>query len=403
MPKFSKLTLALFVALLSLTMVGEGMITVTLLWTSASIGQSPLFIGTVLFVMNLVPFVAQLFFKPMRRAIADRPVAMIVLPRMCGVLITLFAGFTFSDTGLLSLIVVASCLTFITFISQQCIETLMGQLTVSGALDAQTSARLSQTALQTGVFVGNATAGLLIAHFGTAYVFFGIAASFASSVLLLFVAPAFHIENTPAPVAQTAQRTSITATADIGLWFLLIGMGILAVQLSGFNFFVPLIYEGRAGESAAVYGTVSAAAGVGALFATFIRSGNKTSLGYLACIAVVAGDVIVTQDLPFLYVAIAAFCIGFGFNMSRIRLRQAIFERLSSKEESAAWGGRVTLVFRSVTAGAPLAFGLLITNTATFLDNSIAFAAIGILAMGIGVPMTLLMSNQKKRSPIHAH
>ncbi|MGE7368697.1 hypothetical protein ACQKKX_06435 [Neorhizobium sp. NPDC001467] len=396
------MTLTAFIILLSLTMVGEGMITVTLLWTSASIGQSPMFIGLVLFIMNIVPFLAQYLFEPLRRAIEDNPVHMIVVPRILGVAVAAFAGATFDSTGLISLILVASCLTFITFISQQCIETLMGQLTVAGVLDAQTSARLSQTALQTGVFVGNALAGLIIAGLGTGYVFYGIAVSFASSILLLFVAPTW----TRPAVAQAkpslaALEVSAHKSFDPSLWILLGGMGFLAIQLSGFNFFVPLIYEGRPGHSAAVYGIISAAAGVGALVATFVRSTARSYFGYVACAAVVLGDIMVTQLTAFIPTLIFAFGIGFGFNTSRIHIRQAIFERLTSKSDSALWAARVTLAFRGMTAGAPLVFGLMLVDRSVS-DNTWLFSMVGVLAMGILVPVALFLARQRQAVPSSA-
>ncbi|HBF32521.1 MFS transporter [Rhizobium sp.] len=393
------ISLTAFVSLLSLTMVGEGMITVTLLWTSASIGQSPLFIGIVLFVMNLVPFIAQFLFKPLRKAIEDSPVRMIIAPRMLGVVAAVFAGMTFNATSVGPLIVIASCLTFITFISQQCIETLMGQLTVAGVLDAKTSARLSQTALQTGVFIGNALAGLVIARFGTSLVFYGIAVSFASSLLLLLVAPSLGLDTHNKSDGSTPKTVMAAATQrnDVALWVLLIGMGALAVQLSGFNFFVPLIYEGRSGDSAAVYGSISAAAGIGALVATFLSTANRWYLAYASCLVVVVGDIMVVQTTSIIAAILFAFGIGFGFNTSRIAVRQAIFERLSSKADSAVWGGRVTLAFRAVAAGAPLLFGLLLTGQ-TITNNSWLFTGVGILVMGILIPLLMFVIRQK--SPV---
>jgi hypothetical protein len=395
MARISKASLSAFVILLSLTMVGEGMITVTLLWTSASIGQTPLFIGTVLFVMNIVPFLAQFLFRPLRRAIEQHPLGMIIVPRMIGVVAAVLAGATLGVSSLSALIAIAACLTFITFISQQCIETLMGQLTVAGVLDAGTSARLSQTALQSGVFVGNALAGILIAKAGTNYVFFGIAVSFASSLLLLFAAPSINIEK-ERPVGATASHAAKPvkwSETDHSLWLLLLGMGFLAVQLSGFNFFVPLVFERSAELSAADYGMVSAAAGGGALLATFIPVSTRKYLGYIACLAVVIGDMLVTLPTGMILTLMFAFGIGFGFNTSRIQVRQAIFERLTTKQESALWGGRVTVTFRGVSAGAPLVFGLVVADQASATGSWI-LAAIGVLAMGVVLPACLFLSKR---------
>ncbi|MCW8163678.1 hypothetical protein D8B22_04790 [Verminephrobacter aporrectodeae subsp. tuberculatae] len=397
MARMRKASLAIFVTLLSLTMVGEGMITVTLLWTSARMGQSPLFIGVVLCIMNIVPFLAQLLFPPMRRAVEQHPLRMIIGPRIAGAVATIWVGMAGGSSDLGTLIAVAAGLTCISFISQQCIETLMGQLTVAGMLDAGTSARLSQTALQCGVFVGNALAGILIARSGTGLVFFGIAASFASSLLLLFSAASIRMDE-EAPkksgvplAAKPAQRHG----ADRPLWLLLTGMAFLAIQLSGFNFFVPLIFESRPGMSAADYGFVSAAAGVGALLATFVRFSGREYLGHAACFAVVLGDALLIQSVEMLPSIGLAFAIGFGFNLSRIRIRQGIFERLTTKQESALWGARVTLAFRGVNAGAPLLFGLLLMVGAPVAQSG-GFAAIGVLSMGMAVPICLFFSKRAR-------
>ncbi|MCW5235764.1 MFS transporter [Verminephrobacter eiseniae] len=398
MVRMHKTSLAIFVTLLSLTMVGEGMITVTLLWTSAGMGQSPIFIGVVLFIMNMVPFLAQILFKPMRRAIEQHPLGMIIMPRMIGCVAASLAGMTLDASGLITLIAIAACLTFISFISQQCIETLMGQLTVTGMLDAGTSARLSQTALQSGVFVGNALAGILIAKSGTGWVFFGIAVSFASSLLLLFAAPWVRMGR-ESPAQTGAGHAAMPAQRHVSertLWLLLAGMALLAVQLSGFNFFVPLIFESRSGTSAADYGLVSAAAGCGALLATFVRFPLRGYIGHAACSAVVIGDALVTQPVGMVLTSVFAFAIGFGFNISRIRIRQAIFERLTTKQESALWAGRVTVAFRGVSAGAPMLFGLLLMGQVP-VAQSWVFAAIGVLTMGVAIPACLLFST---RTPV---
>lgn len=362
MPRIRRSSLVIFMTLLSLTMVGEGMITVTLLWSSASMGQSPMYIAVVLFIMNVVPFLVQFLFQPMRRAIERSPLGMIVAPRMIGCVAAILAAMNLDPSIPGVLIAIAACLTFITFISQQCIETLMGQWTVAGMLDAATSARLSQTALQSGIFIGNALAGMLIAKSGTGLVFFGIAISFASSLLLLWTAPSLSMDKKP--LAETGAPHVVEANkrrgADRSLWLLLAGMAVLAVQLSGFNFFVPLIFESRPEMSAADYGAVSAAAGVGALLATFLRFSSRDYLGPAACLAVVIADVALIRSVGMASMLGFAFVIGLGFNICRIQLRQAIFERLRTAQESALWGARVTLAFRAVSAGAPLLFGLLL-------------------------------------------
>ncbi|MEG9883376.1 MAG: MFS transporter [Hyphomicrobiales bacterium] len=393
----SKKSIFIFVFLLAVTMLGEGMVTVGLLWTSARLGQSPFVIGVTLFVMNIVPFLAQFLFKPLRNAIDRRPLSMIVFSRIVGIPAALYAGLAISDYTLLSLVIIAAYLTFIIFISQQCIETLMGQLTIAGVLDADQASRLSQTAIQLGVFAGNALAGLLIAQFGTRYVFIAIAASFAASLLLLFFADAFHSaahQSRAQPHDDGPENPSDSKGRRQILWILTACMGILAIQIGGFNFFVPLIYESRESMTAADYGLVSAAAGVGALIATFIPLSSWKYLAYAACFAVVVGDVGVVWPLGTELALLFSFIIGFGFNSTRIRIRRGVFGQLRSHRDSALWGGRITVAFRAVNAGLPLVFALALFNVpASF--GSVIFPLTGLVVMGIAIPACLLFVEQK--------
>lgn len=393
----SKTSIFVFVFLLAVTMLGEGMVTVGLLWTSARLGESPFVIGITLFVMNIVPFLAQFAFRPLRNAIDRRPLSMIVFSRLVGIPAALYAGLAIDDYTLLSLVTIAAYLTFIIFISQQCIETLMGQLTISGVFDADSASRLSQTAIQLGVFAGNALAGLLIAQFGTRYVFIAIAASFAASLLLMFFAARFH-SATRQPAVQAddgaPQRSSGAEGRKQTLWILVACMGIIAIQLSGFNFFVPLIYESRDGMTAADYGLVSAAAGVGALVATFIPQSSWKYLAYAACFAVVVGDVGVVWPLGTELALIFAFIIGFGFNSTRIGIRRGVFERLRTHQDSALWGGRVTVAFRAANAGLPLVFALALFDVPAS-SGSVIFPLTGLVVMGFAIPACLLFVERK--------
>lgn len=394
----SRPALLTFVALLSLTMVGEGMITVSLLWSSASLGGSPITMGLILFVMNIVPFAAQSLFRSLREAIAERPVVMIILPRLIGVPAALYAGFAGGDQTLASLAAIAACLTFITFISQQCIETLMGQLTVAGVLDAGSSARLSQTALQTGVFAGNALAGIIIAFYGAPYVFIAIAVSFLASLLLLIQRSAMQTAADGAPARTAASEVgAISAAPDnnVPKWILAGCMALLALQLSGFNFLVPLAYAAQAHLTAADYGMVSAAAGVGALTATFLPV-KRTVVVYLAGIGVIIGNFLVTDPSAIALALMVSFFIGLGFNLTRIKVRQALFEHLHSRQDSALWAGRITLAFRCANAGAPLLYGVVLYEFMLPADG-LLLGVIGILVMGIAIPLGLALSTRRSR------
>lgn len=393
----SKKAIFIFVFLLAVTMLGEGMVTVGLLWTSAKLGESPFVIGVTLFVMNIVPFLAQFLFKPLRNAIDRRPLSMIVLSRLVGIPAALYAALAIGDYTIISLVIIAAYLTFVIFISQQCIETLMGQLTIAGTLDADQASRLSQTAIQLGVFAGNALAGLLITHVGTHSVFIAIAASFAASLLLLFFADAFHAAALPS-CAQPHDDSSKTPSDSLGrgqvLWILTACMGILAIQIGGFNFFIPLIYESREGVTAADYGLVSAAAGVGALMATFVPLSAWKYLAYAACFAVVVGDVGIVWPLGTALALIFAFIIGFGFNTTRIRIRRDVFNRLRTHQDSALWGGRITVAFRTVNAGLPLVFALALFDVPASV-GSIIFPLSGLIVMGVVIPACLLFVERK--------
>src|SRR5262245_49696694 len=78
-------------ALLSVTCLADGMITVTILWESLRRGDSAFLLGIILFALNVVPFLAQMLIKPLKHTIATDPIGVLAWCRLCGGAITLAA------------------------------------------------------------------------------------------------------------------------------------------------------------------------------------------------------------------------------------------------------------------------------------------------------------------------
>lgn len=375
----SKLMLAL-----AITMVAEGMITVNLIWSGAQAGQSPLVLGIVLFVMNIVPFVAQKCVPPLASQISARPLRTLVRVRLLGVPVALAGYFIIPDNAGGSLILIAAGLAFVTFISQQALETYMGQLTVAGRLDAGSAARLSQAALQGGVFAGNAAAGVVIATVGTPYVYVLIGLLFLTSIGLTGFRDTDDVQ--PRSTEQ-APSSPLGGSGRVG-WMLVACMSLLAIQMMGFNYFVPVIFESRPALTAAHYGFVSAAAGIGALLATTIAMQNSALVIAMAMVVVVSNAILGHSTHIALWLT-SGFMIGFGFNLARVRVRQLLFETLRDRSDAAVWGGRITIGFRSTAALAPLGFGALMAAGPS-PSPAFYFAVVGAIVMGFLVPILLV-------------
>jgi hypothetical protein len=365
------------ILLLAITLSGDTMLTVALIWTALSNSQSFLPLGLILALMSAVPYAIQLVLPRMKGWIARRSLHAFATAR--------FAGFLVALTGLLlpaplpmwGLYGIAGAFTMTAFVAQQSLESTMAGLALRQVLSAKEASRISQAGIQLGAFVGGALGGLLYERAGIQWTFVALIGTLAVGslipVLLRGTAEQLESDNpSPAHGAGGASRDATAAlSADspraIALWLALLGIAILTVHLGAYNYLIPIILQKGKQWAVSDYGLVSAAAGFGALLATVIvvgRRGERWNVT-LSVFTIAIADYGLCAAGSVLLAAGLAFLIGYAFNTLRIWQRKLIFENVTSDQESVEWAGRTTVVFQLLKAAIPLLLALLIERLGT--------------------------------------
>ncbi|PGR70379.1 MFS transporter [Bacillus cereus] len=378
---------ALFVFLLAGTMFSEGMLTVTLTWTILDKGGSAVHLGIVLALMSLLPFFMQKFSTKIREQMTKNPLLIFAGVRCVGILIIIVSLLNAKYLNVLSLYVFAGLFSIILFLSIQSLETYMSQMVLSGRFSSNKASNALQTSIQIGSFGGNALAGFLMSLGGFNYVLYGLALSLGIGVILPLVLPFLKSSN------QEKTKESTTVHNDKQwnynsskiLWVTIIGIAILAVQLSTFNFLVPVLFHNVHHWDPMQYGFVSSAAGIGALLAVLIGKFEKFIPKYIFILIAVFDISIGLIDSWHLSIA-AAFGLGFVFNRSRILQRTVLFEFIQTKQETVYWTSRSTLAFEFTKAASPLILALLLQ----WLDTKYTGIILGVIGFTVSVSMLII-------------
>lgn len=388
------------ILLLAITLSGDTMLTVALIWTALANSQSFLPLGLMLALMSAVPYALQLVLPRLKDWIARKNLHAFAAAR--------FAGFLVAVTGLLlpaplpmwGLYGIAGSFTMTAFIAQQSLESTMAGLALRKVLSAKEASRISQAGIQLGAFVGGALGGLLHERAGIKWTFATLIGTLAVGALIpvLLRGTAEQLESThPARGAGGASRDAAStlptdASRSIVLWLALLGIAVLTVHLGAYNYLIPIILQKQKQWAVSDYGLVSAAAGFGALLATVIvvgRRGERWNVT-LSVFAIAIADYGLCATGSVLFAAGLAFLIGYAFNTLRIWQRKLIFENVTSDEESVEWAGRTTVVFQLLKAAIPLLLALVIERMGTEQAGTVFVLA----GCAIAASLLLLMTRQ---------
>lgn len=347
-----------FIIFLALTLCGEGMLTVTMLWTVLDQGGTVMSMGLVMALMSIVPFLMQKYSKTVRNLMTNRPIQVFGAARIVGIVVigVLFA--LISELQIVHLYVMAGLFSIILFLSTQSLESYMSHLVLEGKLSSAHASNMMQTGIQIGAFGGNAIAGFLLASGGFMTVLIGISVSLAIGMFFPLVTRMLGKKFDQAPnVAAAAKAKAVSVMTDAYrnrvLASTVIGVVVLTMQLASFNFLGPITFHDVFQWDAMEYGIVSSAAGVGALMATLIGRWDRYVPKQLFLLIFVL-DLIIGSVNVWAFVVFTGFCLGFVFNHTRITQRVIMFDHVRTKEETTLWTSRTTLAFQFMKAVVPL-------------------------------------------------
>ncbi|CAH0321734.1 MFS transporter [Priestia megaterium] len=387
----------IFIIVLALTLCGEGMLTVTLTWTILDEGGSVTQLGLILCIMSVLPFLMQKYSSNLKKLITNSPLSVFSICRSIGIAVVVYSLINSSSLNLNSLYIFAGIFSIILFLSTQSLETFMSQLVLNGKMNSKKASNLLQTSIQIGAFGGNAIAGFMLNMGGFTYVLYALLLSLSIGISIPFFTKRLNQEEAhsyPKKEAHKVRNQKLKNNSFV-LTLSIIAVGILTIQLSAFNFLIPIIFHDVHQWEPSQYGIVSSAAGVGALIATLIGKYEKYIPARIFILIA-----FIDLGLGFLnswYIAIfCALCLGFVFNRSRIFQRQVMFDNIYHKEETSIWTGRSTVVLQVTKAASPLILAFPLGWFGT-INSSFMLGSIGVIVV---VLLTIIYSYQRKNSKI---
>jgi MFS family permease len=239
-----------------------------------------------------------------------------------------------------------------------------------------------QTAIQIGAFAGNFLGGFILQQTDFKGILITLLVTlFIGSLLPIFVQ---DIENIPIINNHKAKDDyrSNKSNNILLLSLLTTAIGILTIQISAFNFNVPVIFYDLKNWSSSTFGIVSAFAGLGALLATLIP--RFKILDSYIFILILVSNIILSFTISNYMAIVFAFILGFSMNTTRISLRKTMYEHIHNDNESVNWSGKVTGITQISKTIAPIMFGIVLS----FYGNHIA----PYIFVGIGVIVLLFIS-----------
>ena len=388
------------ILLLAITLSGDTMLTVALIWTALATSSSTLPLGLTLALMSAIPYTLQRLVPRLQAWITHGPLHAFAAARVAGLLVAAAALLLPSPMPLWALYTAAGAFTLTVFIAQQSLEVTMAGLALRQVLTAKEASRISQAGIQLGAFVGGALGGLLLERAGIEWIFIALLATLAVGAMIpvLLRQAATQLQNalpSPSPGTASHQQAAGRTTGAprfTTLWLALLAIAALTVQLGGFNYLVPIILQKEKLWAASDYGLISAAAGVGALIATVVVVGGRGERWTIGASVLTIGlaDYGLWATSSVLAAAGLAFMVGYAFNTLRIRQRELIYENVVSDQESVEWAGRSTVVFQVLKAIMPLALALVIDRVGIRHAGPV-FALVGI---SVAASLSILMIQQ---------
>lgn len=350
------------IGVLAFTQSGDTMLNVALVWTALRESSSATTLSIVLTVMTIAPFLVQLLLPRTKQWMAGKPAEAFRIARLSGIAIGVAGLLLPAPLSLGVLYALAGAFAVVVYLAQQSLETMMSKFVLAGTIDSGEASRVLQSGTQLGAFVGGSLGGLLFETAGIRAIFIVLCAT----VFVGALAPTLLSRSAAKPSAERAGGAAAEAGPKLVpgspaqrltvLWSALIAIGLLTVQVGGFNLFVPVLCEKVKHWQASDYGIVTASAGLGALVATVrlvpARFQLALMLGAIGTIA--ACDVGLWLTGNVLLAALFAALAGFSVNTLRIAQRASIYENVANTEEGAEWSGRTTVMFQATKATVPL-------------------------------------------------
>lgn len=355
-------------AVLAASLSGDTMITLMVIWNTVARQGNLLLLGVCLSTFSIVAYVMQRLSRRFADLIRLDPRRTFQWTRALSAAVAI-GGYllyrAFPDLWLLYMLM--ALFTILGVFAQQSLETVFSSLVVAKSLTSIGASRILQTTIQLGAVIGNAAGGLLLSTAGAA----GLLQVLIVAMLLgIWVLKARVFHPVPRPDAPTSRDRVTPDPAGVRSASMavvlntcaVVAIGVLTIQLSGYNFAVPVLFQSIKKWSSFSYGVVDACAAVGALLSALPFWGGSRNLRTVAILCIVMGDAILANSALVAEACAAAVLLGWAYNILRIEYRGVIFASMSSMKESAEWVSRLTTTYQFGKSAFPMIFAFIIEH-----------------------------------------
>lgn len=341
--------------ILALTLSGDTLFNVAVIWQVIALGGSIKTLGLFLCLITLLTFFSQKLSIHIKKILDVDPVRAFFWIRLIGIICSLIFMFFAHQENLILLYLMGIVFTVINFFSMVTVEAIVGQEVLKDRLNSNQAARILQTAVQIAAFLGASIAGFVLTWGKMKGIVGVMAITYACGSLL-------SISLNQSSITASAQSMSKPYSAkyhyrnQLILWLAFSGLVLLAIQISCFNFLVPLISQKEKFWTTSQFAYIDAAAGLGAFLSTFILTSKWRikQIWVLAFLGIFVCDASFYLLKEAYFVAMAAFLLGFSVNVFRIKQRELIYDAVSTSQEIMDWAGRITAMTMFIKAFLPL-------------------------------------------------
>lgn len=343
------------ISILYLTLSGDSLITVSLIWSIIKYGGDARVLGVFLFINTIIPYLSQSVFRKYFSNVGD-PIKSFVATRLVGAGISILLAATFYFYSNIEMLYIsASVFTIINFFSNQYVEACFGHLVIKKVFSSNIAARIHQTSVQIAALLGASLAGFVLSFGGFQLILLVnvLTYFFGAWGFLVKIPKYLSSSNLVDKVSFSAVVKNSYKINNFNINYNFIYFMLLAILLYSFNFLLPFLVQVDKGWSSMVFGLIDACAAMGAFFSVFLSNKGRFNTVF----SFVSKPLLIFSFASFFWVnePMQAIMLGFLFGLSlnclRIKIRESIFESTTSHDLALKFGKNITLInmgFRSV-------------------------------------------------------
>lgn len=295
-----------------------------IIWASLKITGSSTFLGIMLCISSLAPFLIKKICKNKSLSIEKLYLLRVFIYAI--ILTIVFSGIASDYFGLIITILLFGIINIFTL---SVYETYNSYLVNHSYISSDLASRIMQTVLQSGAFLGAIISGFLLSK-GSYETLLKIISIYEIilNILLYILNPIKFSKKILYNRIKDFSNNYLQKKEIKAIYLLCIPLGIIGIHISSFNILSTVIFQNINNWDAKLFGYASGFAGIGAFLSSII-SFKKISFVIYSIILIIFDIIYSNINYPLIAIA-SCFFIGFSINSIRIYIRKLMLDIATS-------------------------------------------------------------------------